>query len=54
MTKKYQIVASYDSHIVVLETDTHFRDFSSTKIIEREYILPKKSPDNLNKMDEIL
>ena len=36
MTKKYQIVATYDTHIVVLDADCHFRDFSSTRIIEKE------------------
>ena len=35
MTKKYQVVAVYDSHIVVLDAECHFRDFSSTRIIER-------------------
>jgi len=33
MGKKYQVVAKYDDHIVVIDPDCHFRDFSSQKII---------------------
>jgi predicted O-methyltransferase YrrM len=29
--KKYQIVASYDTHIVVMNADCHFRDLDSTR-----------------------
>ena len=34
MQKKYQIVARYDDHLVVVESDSHFRDFSNRKKIE--------------------
>jgi hypothetical protein len=32
--KKYQIVAQYDDHIVVMDVDAHFSDFSTKKEIE--------------------
>lgn len=32
--KQYQIVAVYDDHLVLMEKNAHFSDFSKRKIIE--------------------
>ena len=32
--KKYQVVARYDDHMVVMDADAHFRDFSKKQEIE--------------------
>ena len=32
--KRYQVVARYDDHLVVVDSECHFRDFGNKKIIE--------------------
>jgi len=34
MTKRYQVVAKYDDHVVILETDPNSRDVEKTIKIE--------------------
>lgn len=34
MMGKYRVVARYDDHIIVVDDDSHFRDFSSRKRID--------------------